>query len=80
MAKRVNKCPSYDKHWGCAISPTKHCSGCPDADWQVEIGDERLRQHTITEDFAWQVYNVITRWKAGEFGEYPLQDVLDKEI
>lgn len=36
--------------------------------------------HTVTEDFAWQVYNVINRWKAGEFGEYPLQDILDKEL
>ena len=42
--------------------------------------EEKPKQHTITEDFAWQVYNLINRWKAGEFGEYPLQDVLDKEL
>lgn len=32
--KRINKCPSYDEHWGCAISPMKRCDGCPNADWQ----------------------------------------------
>lgn len=36
MAKRVNKCPSWDEHWGCAISPMKNCSGCANADWRVE--------------------------------------------
>lgn len=25
-----NKCPSYSKHWGCAISPLKRCDLCPD--------------------------------------------------
>ena len=41
---------------------------------------EEQKQHTITEDFAWQVYNLINRWKAGEYGTKPLQDVLDKEL
>lgn len=34
--KRVNRCPSWDEHWGCAISPAKRCSGCPSADWHTE--------------------------------------------
>lgn len=42
--------------------------------------EEEPNQHTITEDFAWQVYNLINRWKAGEYGECPLQNVLDKEL
>lgn len=41
---------------------------------------DNVGEHTVTEDFAWEVYNLINRWKAGEFGEYPLQDVLDKEL
>ncbi len=32
--KRVNLCQSYDEHWGCAISPMKQCSGCPNAEWK----------------------------------------------
>lgn len=32
--KRVNMCPSYDKDWGCAISPMKQCSGCPNSEWR----------------------------------------------
>lgn len=42
--------------------------------------EEEPKQHAITEDFAWQVYNLINRWKAGEYVEYPLQNVLDKEL
>lgn len=34
--KRVNRCPSWDEHWGCAISPVKRCLGCPSADWHTE--------------------------------------------
>ena len=34
--KRVNRCPSWDEHWGCAISPMKRCSCCPNADWHTE--------------------------------------------
>lgn len=40
--KRINKCQSWDEHYGCAISPMKRCDGCPDADWQQvqnDIGD-----------------------------------------
>lgn len=33
--KRTNKCPHYDEHWGCAISPMKHCSGCANAIWET---------------------------------------------
>lgn len=46
MAKRVNKCPSYDKHWGCAISPMKNCSGCANADWHMEDND-KSKQRTL---------------------------------
>lgn len=35
MAKRINKCPSWDAHWGCAISPMKNCSCCASADWHM---------------------------------------------
>ena len=38
------------------------------------------KTHTITEDFAWQVYNIIVEWKAGKFGERPLQEVLDEKL
>lgn len=31
--KRVNKCPSWDECWGCAISPMKNCNSCANADW-----------------------------------------------
>ena len=31
--KRVNKCPSWDAVWGCAISPAKRCDGCSNANW-----------------------------------------------
>ena len=50
------------------------------ADYMPENPFKKEEVHTVTEDFAWQVYNVINRWKAGEFGEYPLQDILDKEL
>ena len=36
MAKRINKCPSWDAHWGCAISPMKNCSSCASADWHID--------------------------------------------
>ena len=57
------------------ICETAQVSNMPDNPFE-----EEKERHTITEDFAWQVYNLINRWKAGEFGEYPLQDILDKEL
>lgn len=30
----------------------------------------------IDEDFAWNIYNFINKWKNGEFGETPLQKAL----
>ena len=37
MAKRINKCPSWDAQWGCAISPMKKCSSCAHADWYTDM-------------------------------------------
>lgn len=79
--KKINRCHSWDEHWGCAISPMKNCSGCPNADWHVEEQPNAksvFKGHTVTEDLAWNIYNLIGSWKNGEFGEVPLQDVLDK--
>ena len=28
---------------------------------------------TIDEEYAWKVYNFINEWKAGKYGEIPLQ-------
>lgn len=46
MGKRVNRCPSWDEHWGCAISPMKDCSSCGKAEWHVE-GKDKPKQHTL---------------------------------
>lgn len=46
MGKRVNKCISWDEHWGCAISPMKKCNGCANADWRIE-GEDKSNQHTL---------------------------------
>lgn len=32
----------------------------------------------IDEDYAWRIYNFIECWKAGKFGEIPLQEALDR--
>jgi hypothetical protein len=32
----------------------------------------------LDEDYAWNVYNFINRWKSGEFGEIPLQKALEQ--
>lgn len=36
MGRRINKCPSWDPSWGCAISPLKSCISCANADWHTE--------------------------------------------
>ena len=41
MIKRIdNKCPHYDEHWGCAISPIKKCDTCPSAIWYYVTDDK----------------------------------------
>jgi len=32
----------------------------------------------VTEDIAWEIYNLINRWKGGEYGVIPLQELLNK--
>lgn len=34
--KVINKCPHYDEHWGCEISPAKACLNCANAKWELE--------------------------------------------
>ena len=89
----IDDCAECAKAWGLYQKP--NCANIDEVVYRVceaagvIAGDmpnnpfhveEEPKQHTITEDFAWQVYNIINRWKVGEFGEYPLQDVLDKEL
>lgn len=31
---------------------------------------------TLDEEYAWKVYNFINDWKAGKYGEIPLQKAL----
>ena len=37
-----------------------------------------MEEKKLTSDFAWRIYNFIQEWKAGEFGEIPLQEALDR--
>ena len=73
------------KAWGLYSRPM--CADIKEVRYRVceAAGVENMPEnpfavHTITEDFAWEVYNLINRWKAGEFGTISLQEVLDREI
>lgn len=46
MGRRINKCPSWDEHLGCAKSPMKKCDSCTNADWHVEDND-KSKQRTL---------------------------------
>lgn len=35
---------------------------------------------SISEDRAWEIYNLINEWRAGEFGILSLQEAIDKEL
>ncbi len=37
-----------------------------------------MEDKRLTSDFAWRIYNFVHEWKAGEFGEIPLQEALDR--
>lgn len=65
MGKRINKCPSWDEHWGCAISPMKNCDSCANAEWvntnkkpkKEEMTKQQIKEiigkcvHAATEDY-----------------------------
>lgn len=83
-------CADCAREWGLYAFPKSaniqevvyrvcEAAGVKEDDMPWNPFDKRV-EHTVTEDFAWQVYNLINRWKAGEFGDYTLQDVLDKEL
>lgn len=47
----------------------------------IKIDADCLRsaaKKEIDEEYAWRIYNFIQEWKAGEFGEMPLQEALDR--
>ena len=60
--KRINKCPSYDEHWGCAISPMKRCDGCANADWHYEENLEAdFKKYRSLRNKLWAICNEYVR-------------------
>lgn len=51
--KRVNKCPSWDEHWGCAISPMKNCNGCANAVWHNLKTNKKSKLISIDKACDW---------------------------
>ena len=50
--KKINKCQSWDEHYGCAISPTKKCDSCPNAEWVKVRNDSDVTEYleSLTKD------------------------------
>ena len=62
--KRINKCMSWDEHWGCAISPMKRCESCGNADWHYEDNlIEDFKTYDSLRQSLWDICNEYVKKK-----------------